>query len=109
MIASDGQPLVFERDGEQRVQTVRDWSGRDIRIGYAVSGALASIRSAAERKISPNICIFQGPPYCWPCAGTTGFFTPTSVTATKPSALIKLNPQKAFLVLRLFCLESFIF
>ncbi len=38
-----GQRITFERDGEQRVKRIIDWSGRAISITYGLNGALQTI------------------------------------------------------------------
>src|SRR5262249_20905228 len=42
-IDPDGQHLVFERDGDQRLTAVLDWSGGRYTFAYRANGALGSI------------------------------------------------------------------
>ncbi len=43
IITSDGWTTTIGRDCEQRVKTIRVWTGEEIKIGYSACGALASI------------------------------------------------------------------
>ncbi|MBT8339339.1 MAG: DUF4123 domain-containing protein [Desulfatitalea sp.] len=54
IITPDGQQLVFERDAEQRITTLVDWSGRRTRIHYAPNGALESIDYPNRTRLQQN-------------------------------------------------------
>ncbi len=43
LITPDGGRLTFQRDTEQRVSSISDWSGGNLRFSYAPSGALQAI------------------------------------------------------------------
>lgn len=43
IVLPDGVKLQFERDGDSRIATVRDWSGRTTHVGWAPNGQLAEI------------------------------------------------------------------